>query len=119
MESFKEELRKDNELFRAELINVTNKKAKQCTEVLREEFLEEKGVSREKNLIILGLQESHEGDNDWKLVKTLFKTISVSQKLISRLYTALGNLGVGVRGLSWLNSTGFQIVIRCGSPNLN
>lgn len=98
MKSFKEELRKDNELFRAEIINVTNKKAQQCTGALREEFLEEKGVSREKNLIILGLQESQEGGDDLDLVKTLFKDcLGVSKVDIETLYRMGKPGGTGAR----------------------
>lgn len=86
MKSFRDELRRDNELFRAEIINVTNKKVERVTGALREEFLEEKGVSREKNLILMGLQESQEGD-DLAMVKTLFKDcLGVSGVDIETLY---------------------------------
>lgn len=86
-ELFKDSLCKDNELFRAELINVTKKKVEQVTGVLREEFLEEKGVSRERNRIIMGLQESQEGGDDADLVKALFKdSLGITNVDIETLY---------------------------------
>lgn len=76
MKSFKDSLRKDNVLFRAELINTNNKKiectAKAIREDVREDFMEEKSHSRKNNLIIMGLQEPGEGDSDLTLVKSLF-----------------------------------------------
>lgn len=103
MKSFRDELRKDNELFRAELINATYKKIDQkvdqqidqkvdqkvdrATEGMREDFLEEQSVSREKNLIIMGLQESQEGGDDWDLVKALFKdSLGITKVDIETLY---------------------------------
>lgn len=81
MKSFKEALRRDNKLFRAELINEANHKVdrkvdlklEQATTGLREEFMEEKGVSHMNNLIVMGLQEAKEGDTDRDQVKSLFK----------------------------------------------
>lgn len=92
MSSFKESLRKDNELFRAELINASNRQVeqkvdqkveqatssikedfKQVTSSIKEDFMEEKGVSRFNNLIVMGLHEAQEGDSDRELIISLFK----------------------------------------------
>lgn len=79
MRSFKEELRRDNELFRAELINVTNKKVDRTANGIREDFMEEQSQSRKNNLIIVGLQEASGEESDSGLVKSLFsQTLGVS-----------------------------------------
>lgn len=118
-ERFQEGLRKGNELFRAELINVMNKKVDQSSgalkeqltnkverskgalrEEIREDFMEEQSVSREKNLIIMGLQEPSEGSEDRDLVKTLFKDrLGISNVDIETLYRMGKPGGTGPRPL--------------------
>lgn len=49
MKSFRDSLCKDNELFRAEIINVTNKKIESTTNSIREDFMEEQSQSRKNN----------------------------------------------------------------------
>lgn len=125
MQAFKDSLNKDNELFRAELINVMNKKVDKATSalqedfreekavsrekhkrleqangVLREEFNEEKAISREKNLIIMGLQEAGEGSTDRDLAKTLFKdSLGISNVDIESIYRLGRPGGTGPRPL--------------------
>lgn len=98
MQSFREMLHKDNELFRAELINVTHKKVEHVTSTLREDFMEEKAVSREKNLIIMGLQEAADGGSDRELVNTLFKdNLGISNVDMESLYRLGKPGGTGPR----------------------
>lgn len=78
LESFKISMKKDNELFRAELINLANKKVdKKVAEALsdvREEVMESKTEARNRNLIIVGLPEGEDEESDIKAAKDLFKS---------------------------------------------
>lgn len=81
MKSFKETLRKDNKLFRAELINVSNKKIDRATGSITEDFMEEQSQSRNNNLIIMGLEETQDEGSNLDLVRSLFKDTLVISKV--------------------------------------
>lgn len=104
MNSFKDSLRKDNELFRAELINATNKMVERSTGAIRkdinEDFMEEKSQSRKNNLIIVGLQEAEEETEDLNLVKSLFaKTLKITDVKIAEVIRLGKPGGTGPRPL--------------------
>lgn len=100
MKSFKEVLRKDNELFRAELINATNKRVERSANHIREDFMEEQSHTRKNNLIIVGLQEAQDGDDDLPLVNSLFsKTMGVTEVKITDLLRLGKPGGTGPRPL--------------------
>lgn len=84
--STREVIQKDNELFRGEIINLTNRNVNRAVGDLREDFAEEKGTVRILNLIIVGLQESQEV-SDWDAVSSLFSnTMGVKGAKIDVLY---------------------------------
>lgn len=93
MKAFQATLRKDNELFRAEIINVTNKKVDCTAGSIREDFMEEQSQTRKNNLIIMGFREPGEGEDEFELLKSLFKD-------------SLGITGVKINDLIRLGKSG-------------
>lgn len=74
LDSFKTTLRKDNELFRAELINMTNSTIKKSAAECREACLEDQTQACKRNLIVVVLPEEMEGSSDLDAVKKLFSS---------------------------------------------
>lgn len=105
MKSFRETIRKDNELFRAEMINFNNKKIEKVTVEIKAEvkaevkadvqdqILEGQCEARKINLIVVGIHEAQEGETDLQLVTNLITgRMGISNVDIKMVYR-LGKLG--------------------------
>lgn len=100
MQSFKESLRKDNEIFRAEIINHTNKSVERATSSVKEDFIEEQSQSRKNNLILMGLPEVAEDTSELVQVRALFtNTLGISGVKIADSFRLGKPGGTGPRPL--------------------
>lgn len=68
--SVRDSIKKDNELFRAEIINLTYRKINKAKAEFDVQLLVEKCAARKDNLIIVGVKESQEGELDLQAVAT-------------------------------------------------
>lgn len=98
MRSFREIIRQDNEQFRAELINVTNKKISSVAGDMENKRLEDQCAARKNNLIIVGCKEAEGEETDLSIVQSLFAvTLGVPDVDIGLLYRMGKPGGVGPR----------------------
>lgn len=72
LDAFKTSLQQENELFKAELVNLTNKKVDNAVSGIKEEVMESKSEARNRNLIVMGLSEEGNEESDLKAAKDLF-----------------------------------------------
>lgn len=98
MHSFRELIKKDNEQFRAEIINFSNKKITEVAGEIEEKRMEDQCASRKSNLIIVGCKEAEGEETDMGLVQSLFsKTLGVQGVDIGLLYRMGKSGGNGPR----------------------